>query len=103
MPHSLSVRRRQRADSDDEHRPSSSGSGKRQRNNGYARDSSPEDEDTNGSMPINESGYQPGSIVRVSLTNFVTYEKADFCPGPSLNMVIGPNGTGKVSNLCSYF
>lgn len=45
--------------------------------------------------------FQPGAIVRVKLTNFVTYENAEFYPGPSLNMVIGPNGTGKSSLVCA--
>lgn len=48
-----------------------------------------------------ESEFQPGAIVRVKLTNFVTYESAEFLPGPNLNMVIGPNGTGKSSLVCA--
>jgi chromosome segregation ATPase len=35
------------------------------------------------------------------MTNFVTYESAEFFPGPNLNMVIGPNGTGKSSLVCA--
>lgn len=45
--------------------------------------------------------FQPGAIVRVSVENFVTYERAEFFPGPNLNMVIGPNGTGKSSLVCA--
>ncbi|KAI9817554.1 MAG: Structural maintenance of chromosomes protein 5 [Pycnora praestabilis] len=45
--------------------------------------------------------HHPGSIVRVKLTNFVTYTSAEFFPGPSLNMVIGPNGTGKSTLVCA--
>jgi len=45
--------------------------------------------------------HQPGSIVRVKLTNFVTYTDVEFHPGPSLNMVIGPNGTGKSTLVCA--
>ncbi|RDW92462.1 hypothetical protein BP5796_01856 [Coleophoma crateriformis] len=45
--------------------------------------------------------FQPGAIVRVKVTNFITYEKAEFFPGPNLNMVIGPNGTGKSSLVCA--
>ncbi|GAB7346727.1 hypothetical protein MBLNU459_g1837t1 [Dothideomycetes sp. NU459] len=45
--------------------------------------------------------HQPGSIVRVTLHNFVTYSAAEFHPGPSLNMVIGPNGTGKSTLVCA--
>lgn len=45
--------------------------------------------------------FQPGAIVKVFVENFVTYERAEFDPGPSLNMVIGPNGTGKSSLVCA--
>ena len=45
--------------------------------------------------------HQPGSIVRVKLKNFVTYTATEFHPGPSLNMVIGPNGTGKSTLVCA--
>lgn len=54
---------------------------------------------TNGS--ISAEDFQPGAIVRVTVENFVTYEKAEFFPGPNLNMVIGPNGTGKSSLVCA--
>ncbi|THH15953.1 hypothetical protein EW146_g4614 [Bondarzewia mesenterica] len=46
-------------------------------------------------------GYVTGSIVRVKLENFVTYDHVEFCPGPHLNMIIGPNGTGKSSIACA--
>lgn len=45
--------------------------------------------------------YSPGAVVRVKLVNFVTYENAVFYPGPNLNMIIGPNGTGKSSLVCA--
>ncbi|RDA85445.1 hypothetical protein CP532_1017 [Ophiocordyceps camponoti-leonardi (nom. inval.)] len=45
--------------------------------------------------------FQPGAIVRVKVIDFVTYESAEFLPGPNLNMVIGPNGTGKSSLVCA--
>ncbi|KAI8722198.1 Structural maintenance of chromosomes protein 5 [Fusarium sp. LHS14.1] len=48
-----------------------------------------------------DNGFQPGAIVRVSVENFVTYGKAEFLPGPHLNMVVGPNGTGKSSLVCA--
>lgn len=54
--------------------------------------------DTRG---FGEEDYQPGSIVRVKLKNFVTYTAVEFRPGPSLNMVIGPNGTGKSTLVCA--
>ncbi|KAF2873069.1 structural maintenance of chromosomes protein-like protein 5 [Massariosphaeria phaeospora] len=48
-----------------------------------------------------EDAHQPGSIVRVKLVNFVTYTAVEFYPGPSLNMIIGPNGTGKSTLVCA--
>ncbi|ROT37534.1 P-loop containing nucleoside triphosphate hydrolase protein [Sodiomyces alkalinus F11] len=53
----------------------------------------------NGST--DEQAFQPGAIRRVEVENFVTYEKAEFFPGPNLNLVIGPNGTGKSSLVCA--
>ncbi|KAE8351356.1 P-loop containing nucleoside triphosphate hydrolase protein [Aspergillus coremiiformis] len=48
-----------------------------------------------------EDGYKPGAIVRIKVTDFVTYTSAEFFPGPKLNMVIGPNGTGKSTLVCA--
>ncbi|KAJ4386702.1 Structural maintenance of chromosomes protein 5 [Gnomoniopsis smithogilvyi] len=59
---------------------------------------------TNGPASTNGASltdFSPGAIVRVTIENFVTYERADFFPGPSLNMVIGPNGVGKSSLVCA--
>lgn len=39
--------------------------------------------------------------MRIQLRNFVTYDDVEFCPGPYLNMIIGPNGTGKSSIACA--
>ena len=47
------------------------------------------------------SSYVPGSIIRVQLHNFLTYDRVEFRPGPHLNMIIGPNGTGKSSIACA--
>lgn len=46
-------------------------------------------------------GFKPGAIVRIKLTDFVTYTSAEFFLGPKLNMVIGPNGTGKSTLVCA--
>lgn len=48
-----------------------------------------------------EEGYLRGSIVRVKLHNFVTYDDVEFYPGPHLNVIMGPNGTGKSSVACA--
>lgn len=45
--------------------------------------------------------YVVGSILRVCLTNFLTYDYTEFRPGPYLNMIIGPNGTGKSAIVCA--
>ena len=45
--------------------------------------------------------YIPGSIVRIQLRNFVTYDYVQFHCGPYLNMILGPNGTGKSSIACA--
>lgn len=50
---------------------------------------------------VGPDGYKPGAIVRIKVTNFVTYTSAEFFPGPKLNMVIGPNGTGKSTLVCA--
>lgn len=60
---------------------------------------------TNGRPRTNGAEYDvefsPGAIVRVAVENFVSYEKAEFFPCPTLNMVIGPNGAGKSSVVCA--
>ncbi|KAK7756589.1 Structural maintenance of chromosomes protein 5 [Diatrype stigma] len=120
MP-SLASRRRSRArfEEDDDEHSSASDSSKRQKIK--ADHSMLDDEDTAGDsdegvhsvantntrQPAAANGrahgseYQPGAIVRVAVDNFVTYEHAEFLPGPNLNMVIGPNGTGKSSLVCA--
>lgn len=37
----------------------------------------------------------------MKLHNFVTYDEVEFRPGPYLNMILGPNGTGKSSIACA--
>lgn len=51
--------------------------------------------------PQNPREYRPGSIMHISLRNFITYDCIDIKPGPYMNMVIGPNGTGKSSIVCA--
>ncbi|KJE96048.1 hypothetical protein CAOG_06422 [Capsaspora owczarzaki ATCC 30864] len=48
-----------------------------------------------------EDVYMTGSIVRVNMIDFVTYSRCEVFPGPHLNVVIGPNGTGKSTIICA--
>lgn len=43
--------------------------------------------------------FRSGSIRRIKLENFLTYDAVEFEPGPRMNMVVGANGTGKSSIL----
>ncbi|RMZ98894.1 structural maintenance of chromosomes 5 [Brachionus plicatilis] len=45
--------------------------------------------------------YAHGSIIRIKLENFVTYDSLEFSPQPNLNVIIGPNGTGKSTIVCA--
>ncbi|GMM34370.1 DNA repair ATPase [Saccharomycopsis crataegensis] len=45
--------------------------------------------------------YNDGNIVKIKLKNFVTYSKTEFILSPTLNMIIGPNGTGKSTFVCA--
>ncbi|ORX40221.1 putative nucleus protein [Kockovaella imperatae] len=42
-------------------------------------------------------GFVAGSITRIMMRNFMTYDFVEFKPGPHLNMILGPNGSGKSS------
>lgn len=46
---------------------------------------------------LRKAGYRNGSIIRVSMHNFITFDDCEVFPGPRLNVVLGPNGTGKSS------
>ena len=46
---------------------------------------------------LKAKGYKPGSIIRVHVRNFLTFDDAEIFPGPKLNVILGPNGTGKSS------
>ncbi|XP_070543706.1 structural maintenance of chromosomes protein 5-like [Ptychodera flava] len=54
--------------------------------------------------PFNRSqalGHVKGSIVRLKMENFMIYDNCQFQPGPHLNVLIGPNGTGKSTIVCA--
>ena len=45
---------------------------------------------------LKNAEYLKGSIIRVNMKNFLTYDSCEVFPGPRLNVIMGPNGTGKV-------
>ncbi|XP_063493075.1 structural maintenance of chromosomes protein 5 isoform X11 [Symphalangus syndactylus] len=54
-------------------------------------------------LPVLQSSgpFVEGSIVRISMENFLTYDICEVSPGPHLNMIVGANGTGKSSIVCA--
>jgi hypothetical protein len=44
-------------------------------------------------LGLKARGYKEGSIVRVHMHNFISYDDAVAYPGPKLNIILGPNGT----------
>lgn len=44
---------------------------------------------------ISSKSFKPGNILRLKVWNFTTYSYGEFILSPTLNMIIGPNGTGK--------
>ncbi|KAK6199192.1 uncharacterized protein RJT21DRAFT_131015 [Scheffersomyces amazonensis] len=54
-------------------------------------------------VEVNKNQFRPGYIEKVKVSNFTTYSEGEFNLSPSLNMIIGPNGTGKstlVAAIC---
>ncbi|KAF7327365.1 Purine nucleoside phosphorylase [Mycena kentingensis (nom. inval.)] len=72
-----------------------------QEQGGQEREDAPSERVKTKTLPRDVDGYIPGSIVRIKLHNFVTYDDVEFSPGPYLNMILGPNGTGKSSIACA--
>ncbi|CAB1318577.1 unnamed protein product [Coregonus sp. 'balchen'] len=48
------------------------------------------------------TGFVEGSILRITMQNFLTYDHSIVYPGPNLNMIVGANGTGKSSIVGLY-
>ncbi|XP_065886408.1 structural maintenance of chromosomes protein 5-like isoform X2 [Dysidea avara] len=44
--------------------------------------------------------YLKGSIVRIKLQNFLTFDDVELIPGAKLNVIAGANGSGKSSIMC---
>lgn len=48
-----------------------------------------------------KSEYSEGALVSLRMVNFLSYEDAFVQFGPRLNVVMGPNGTGKSTLVCA--
>lgn len=68
-------------------------------NDGYVQDQLPLQRRSRVNLRF--VSYVEGSIVKITLRNFVTYDYCELTPGPQLNMIIGPNGTGKSTVVCA--
>uniref|UniRef100_A0AC34GWG4 Structural maintenance of chromosomes protein 5 n=1 Tax=Panagrolaimus sp. ES5 TaxID=591445 RepID=A0AC34GWG4_9BILA len=44
--------------------------------------------------------YPRGSIRKLVFHDFLTYNHVECIPGPSMNVIVGPNGTGKSTIIC---
>ncbi|CAD7695563.1 unnamed protein product [Ostreobium quekettii] len=51
--------------------------------------------------PRREDGFRKGSLKRIRVGNFMTYKKVELVARPHLNIILGPNGTGKSSLVCA--
>ena len=51
-----------------------------------------------GGRVEDKGDYMAGSIVRIRMRSFLTYDDCEVEPGPRLNVVVGPNGTGWFNN-----
>lgn len=56
---------------------------------------------TTSSATAVETRFVEGSIIRITMKSFLTYNYSVVYPGPNLNMIVGANGTGKSSIVCA--
>ncbi|KAK6624544.1 hypothetical protein RUM44_011403 [Polyplax serrata] len=52
-------------------------------------------------MTVGMTPENAGQIVRINLENFMSYDNIEIHPGRHLNLIIGPNGTGKSTIVCA--
>jgi chromosome segregation ATPase len=51
--------------------------------------------------PDETKEFLNGSIKRVYMKDFMSYNDASFNPGPRVNIILGPNGSGKSTIVCA--
>ncbi|XP_041860564.1 structural maintenance of chromosomes protein 5 [Melanotaenia boesemani] len=67
-----------------------------------SKDSSTNTTNAFGGNELDGDGrFVEGSILRITMKNFLTYDYSEVYPGPHLNMIVGANGTGKSSIVCA--
>ena len=44
---------------------------------------------------LRELGFGRGAVLSIKMKNFITYDYSMVFAGPRLNVILGPNGTGK--------
>lgn len=73
--------------------------GSRKRGRRQTEDSSTTELSTRSLLPKRRrtDKFHRGQIARVTVKNFTTYADGEFRCSPTLNLVIGPNGTGKLT------
>jgi hypothetical protein len=50
---------------------------------------------SDGTMGDDWASATAGAVYKIALTNFMQFDSVSFYPGPHLNVIIGPNGSGK--------
>ncbi|KAJ1510829.1 Structural maintenance of chromosomes protein 5 [Coelomomyces lativittatus] len=50
---------------------------------------------------LTEDDFPKGAIISIQVLRFMVYDEATFYMHPKLNMIIGPNGTGKSTVVCA--
>uniref|UniRef100_A0A3P8ULN2 Structural maintenance of chromosomes protein 5 n=1 Tax=Cynoglossus semilaevis TaxID=244447 RepID=A0A3P8ULN2_CYNSE len=56
---------------------------------------------SNHSQSEGDERFVDGSIISITMKNFLTYDYSVVNPGTNLNMIVGANGTGKSSIVCA--
>ncbi len=51
----------------------------------------------NAKLAYHAGFRREGAVYRVHVTNFMTYTSEEIFPGPGVNVILGPNGSGRCS------
>ncbi|KAL7719471.1 Tyrosine kinase [Entamoeba marina] len=56
---------------------------------------------SNPSQQLLHSYNHKGTIYRIKMEKFLSYDSCEIFPGPGLNVILGPNGSGKSTIACA--